>query len=239
MEFKLSQEIEIKEGKFVITSIEPTPQGSANIRFRNLKDGRKWIRGQSILSNMIKSFEKEQIEKERKKEEKRKSRRKEKFLRQLKEAEIVDPYIGEGSVRDQKIQYYRSLSYLAKNAEIDAYIAYKVREWFDEKYFLIKNKYPEGRGYYPHDEDVNKWSSELRIKFNLPDGKTTDDVVFGPDVGLVLGGVGYDFYINSNNLCWYLLSLGFDLGKKHNIEEIKSHIPDIYIKYFEEGLGGN
>ena len=80
MDFELNQEIEIKEGKFIIKKIDPTPQGFYNIRFNNLKDDTPWIRGKSILEMMIKSFEKEKLTKKTEKEEKRKVRRKEEFL---------------------------------------------------------------------------------------------------------------------------------------------------------------
>ena len=79
---------------------------------------------------------------------------------------------------------------------MDAYVADKVRDWFDEQFHLVKGKYPDGPGYYPHGKEVDKWASELRLKFNVPEGKTSQDVVFGPYVKPVLGS-GHDFYINN------------------------------------------
>ena len=232
MDFELNQEIEIKEGKFIIKKIDPTPQGFYNIRFNNLKDDTPWIRGKSILEMMIKSFEKEKLTKKTEKEEKRKVRRKEEFLKTLEKAEVVDPYIGEGAGIEQKIKFYRSLGHISRHSEISADVSIKVKEWFEERYNITKGKYPNNKCCYLE----KKWASELRIRFDLPDNITSQDIVFGPEVNLVLSNTNYDWEINNNDLGWYLLSLGLDFGKDHDINKIESHIPNEFIKYFKEGL---
>jgi len=231
VKFEIDQELVLRDGKFVIIDKIKTPQGFYNYKIRNIKTRTIQQYGGSILNRHIENFKEE-------KEIKRKAKRKDKFLKELADAEIIAPYIGEGAVKEQKIKYYRSIGHLAQHSEIVAEVADKARSWFDESYCLIKNKYPEGQGYAPLAPKSNKWATEIRIRFDLPEGITSQDIVFGPEVNLVSRNSSYDYEINKNELGWYLLSLGFNLGKNHDINEIKSHIPDVYTKYFNEGLIG-
>lgn len=173
-----------------------------------------------------------------------KEKKKEKLLKRLKSSvkkiekgKPVEEYIGSAASFEQIKQYYRSLGFLARNAFMYAFIAAKSQINFDEKYFILKNKYPENNsGYTVHGEEVNKYSYELRLAFNLPENRSDGDIVFGPEIGLVSGTGDRGFNINNNDLCWYLLYMGFELGKNHNIDRIESRIPNDFIKYFEEGL---
>lgn len=41
--------------------------------------------------------------------------------------------------------------------------------------------------------------------------------------------------INKHSLCWSLLGMGFDLGSNHDVDKIKSNIPEEYKEDFLQG----
>ena len=194
----------------------------------------------------------EQLENDIKtKKEKRINKKKVKFLKSEEEKTLILSNHLEDE--DFSKKYYRTLGFLARNTKIIARIPSDTKEWFDERYCMVKGNYPEKSqpGYILHTEDTNKWYAQVQILFYLPTGKSTD-MVLEPGMVLVKGS-SYDelkpysidypaytkntkFIVNGNELCWSLLELGFDLGDVHNIEEIRSHVPAEYVKCFDEGI---
>jgi hypothetical protein len=145
----------------------------------------------------------------------------------------VIPYTDHG--RNEK--YFRTLGYLSFNCFIEAVIPLKSKAGFDRTFAKIKGRFPQEneQGYYVHnDPAVDKWGVEMRLTFPKKD---TADMDFGGLYAPVRSPDPEELRINSNELCYHLLNMGFNLGKIHDIERIKANIPDRYRTAFEKGLG--
>lgn len=180
-------------------------------------------------------------------------KKKVKFLKNQEEKTLILTQYLKTDV-DFSEKYYRTLGFLARSVKIIARIPANTKEWFDERYCMVKGDYPEKQaGYILHTEETNKWYSQVQVLFRLPSGKTSADITFEPGKMLVKGS-SYDelksysinhppsysktskFIVNGNELCWWLLELGFNLGDVHNVEKIRSHVPSEYVKCFDEGI---
>lgn len=131
--------------------------------------------------------------------------------------------------------FFRTLGYLVRHSFIEAIIPLKSKEGFDNSYLRIKKKKPtlNLQGYYIHkDDNVDKWGTEMRLTFE----KTDIHLNFGGEYVFVKSPDNDQLRINSNKLCFDLLSRGFDLGGNQNIAEIESKIPADHLKDFREGL---
>jgi len=151
-----------------------------------------------------------------------------------RKANIAEPH---NKDVDNKL-YTKTLGFMAKNSLIMALITQSDIKNFNRKFLRLLGEYPDedSNGYCIH---VGKaWSSTIRVIFKMPDGLFTNDFRFGIVNKLdIKTGSGKD-ELNINNIIWGfdLLSMGFNLGSKHDIEKIKSNIPRKYLTDFEEGL---
>lgn len=250
-EFETGDAIEQSDGKWEIIDKVVNEKGFFNLTLQN-KKGIIKKQGGGITKTLVANFEKA-------KQEKRFSNKKDKFLRNRKERAIV---LKENIKKDVDFteKYYQTLGFLARNAEMNARLPIDqpgVVKWFDERYYTVKGEYPEETkpGYILRKSDKLPWGTQIQIIFKLPVGKTTEDIVLEPGMVLVKGK-SYDelkpysihykpysktsnFVVNGNELCWELLEFGFDFCSGdllHNIEEIKSHIPEKYIEFFDKGI---
>jgi hypothetical protein len=145
----------------------------------------------------------------------------------------LTPYTDHG--RNEK--YFRTCGYLSINCFIEAVIPFKSKAGFDRTFARIKGRLPREneQGYYIHnDPTVDKWGVEMRLTFPIKDATDMD---FGGSYAPVRSPNPEELRINSNELCYRLLSMGFNLGKIHDIEKIKANIPDRYRTAFEKGIG--
>lgn len=155
----------------------------------------------------------------------------------LSQEEVVEnptPFFDEKKNRD----YFQTLGYLTNNGFIEAIIPPKSQQSFDDSFSRIKGRYPRrnGDGYYVHhDHDVDKWGTEMRLTFKIPTTFSLNDLEFGSEVNIVDSPNSDELRVNSNDLCWNLLSLGFELGKGHNVGKIQACIPEAYKPYFQHG----
>jgi hypothetical protein len=133
--------------------------------------------------------------------------------------------------------YFRTLGCLSVNCFIEAIIPFKSKSGFDKTFMRIKGRIPcrNEQGYYIHnDPSVDKWGIEMRLTFPIRD---TTNLDFGGSYVPVRSPDPTELRINSNELCYHLLSMGFNLGKMHDIKTIRASIPERYRGAFEEGIG--
>ena len=90
-------------------------------------------------------------------------------------------------------------------------------------------------GYYPIKvlTGNEKWGAELRIYF--PNEGRAKLVL--PD-GIEMRSVSIENMtrINSNDLWWRLIKVGFRLGKHHDVPSIENSVPNEFLNAFREGL---
>jgi hypothetical protein len=149
------------------------------------------------------------------------------------EESILLPYKEDSSNR----LFFKTLGYLVRHCFIEAIMPPKSKDGFDASYYRIKKRMPGNilQGYYVHNDiRVDKWGTEMRLTFE----KTNYELNFGKAFSIVRSPEENKFRINSNELCFDLLSRGFDLGDKQDINLIESKIPDNHLKDFKEGLNG-
>ncbi len=123
-------------------------------------------------------------------------------------------------------EFWKSIGYLAKHSTL---IIHSVRDnhqvEFEEHYSEIKGKCV-GVKYFIQ-KDPKHWGIELRIKIkdNPPGWK------------LNVGNRQFDEdkEIRSNEIVWWLIGIGFDWGSDHNLEEIRSNVPETYRDSFDSG----
>jgi len=148
------------------------------------------------------------------------------------EEEKITPY-ADHSLNES---YFRSLGFVCHSGFIEAIIPLKSKAGFDKTFLRIKGRQPRSNepGYYVHNDPVvNKWGVEMRLTFSMPRKSQID---FGISYVLVKSTDPTKLRINSNELCYRLLESGFNLGEIHDVEKIKSNLPDLYKASFEEGL---
>ena len=144
----------------------------------------------------------------------------------------ITPYFDHKSNED----FFRTLGFLCKRGFIEAIIPYRSKIGFDKTFLGIKGRLPQHneQGYYVHnDPAVDKWGVEMRLTFPMRD-----------TIGIDLGGSYIPvkspdpakLRVNSNELCYRLFALGFNLGENHDVERIKANVPEIYKPAFEEGV---
>jgi len=155
------------------------------------------------------------------------------FLNMNREEKSVLPY--ENTSNNQK--YFRTLGYLSKSCMIEAIIPPKSKIGFDSNYSRIKgHSPPKGHaGYYIHDNTVDKWGVEMRLTFTIPNSIEIDELDFGASVTIVKSPNPDELRINSNQFCYNLLKMGFDLGSTHNINAIENNVPERFRHDFQEG----
>jgi hypothetical protein len=130
---------------------------------------------------------------------------------------------------DNGTLFYSSLGYLCKHGNISCSITHNSKKEFDDTYYNIKGKLPNGEkktGYCVHPLGVNKWGIRIGIcfkdkdKVNIPDMKVTEEEK--------------QFVIYSKEFGFKLFSIGFDLGRNHDYKEILSNVPYQYKEVFNK-----
>jgi hypothetical protein len=132
--------------------------------------------------------------------------------------------------------FYRTLGYLAKNATLYIRVLAKNVDDFHEKFFELK-------GYDPivepgifcilkSNEDSSAWSNELSIFIELPSWELDTGNIKPENEKKDVGRVA----LNSTAWVWWLLEKGFNLGNKHDIEAIRSSVPEWFRESFDSGL---
>lgn len=152
----------------------------------------------------------------------------------IREEESVTPF----EELDDNKRYFKTLGYLAINGYIEAFIPQRNKSGFDRTYKDIKGRLPQNDqpGYCIHDSNINKWGTEMRLSFRIPERISLDELSFGPSANIVRSPNDNELRINNNGFCWGLLQLGFELkGAEHDIQKIESQIPERYIEAFHQG----
>lgn len=133
--------------------------------------------------------------------------------------------------------FYRSLGYLAKHSTLYVRILLRNQEDFHDEFFELK-------GYDPvvepgvfcvlqSNEGTSQFADELSIVVRTP-GWELDTGNIKPEGGKK--SVGNKAFFHSADMVWWLLKIGFNVGKLHNIEQIRSSVPDGYKESFDLGL---
>jgi len=161
--------------------------------------------------------------------------------RVLKINTLINSHISSETTAISK-KFFRTIGYLARNGCMYAFMPDKYAEVFESKYKDITGKMPDGHVIHitKSNGELRKWGVELRISYNLPDGIESKDIELGPFNGYVepVAGSGHEYNINNNDFCWYLFSLGFEIGKDHEINAIIDNVPDEYVEEFKKGYWG-
>jgi hypothetical protein len=151
------------------------------------------------------------------------------------EESSVTPYTDE----DKNKQFFVTMGYLSNNSFIEAIIPPKSQNGFDITFHRIKGRHPDAEseeGYYVHhDSNVDKWGVEMRLTFEIPKKISLNQLDFGSSVRIVESPDYDKKRINNNGLCWKLLSFGFELGARHNLDAIESKVPERYRENYQEG----
>lgn len=151
------------------------------------------------------------------------------------EEESVTPYTGD---EKRNKQYFLTLGYITNCGFIEAIIPPKSQNGFHATFRRIKGRYPQQQedGYYlHHDPDVDKWGTEMRLTFKIPNTISVNDLEFGPEINIVESPKADELRINSNTFCWHLLSLGFELGRNHDFGAVESNIPEAFRQSYKQG----
>lgn len=128
-------------------------------------------------------------------------------------------------------RHYFTIGFLAKNCKIIVRVTPKTEDKFINAYADIKDEYPDG---YETDICPNTWGTVIRMVFNTKNINSLSPFNF-PNKP-VDGSGEHEMLVNNTDWGMELLSIGFDLGRSHDIDEIRSNIPEQHIKNFEEGL---
>jgi len=151
---------------------------------------------------------------------------------------MINSHIVSGAIPSSK-NFFKSIGYFAKSGHMHAFMSDKYTDTFISKYKDMTGDYPKGHIIHVTDQYKNprKWGIELRLSYNLPHGISSKNIDLGPFTGYVepVSGSNYEYNINNNNFCWYLISIGFRVGKDHPTDIILSNIPDEYKEDFKEG----
>jgi len=153
---------------------------------------------------------------------------------QREEEQDSCPY-GDDSENDR---YFWTLGFLSRAGFIEAIIPPKSRGGFDLNYRQLKGRPPRRgqTGYYVHHSaDVDKWGVEMRLTFPSNSPRPASELLFGWVYNIVDSPNPAELRINSNDLCYELLRLGFDLGSEHDVEAIEAHVPERFRPAFQAG----
>lgn len=121
--------------------------------------------------------------------------------------------------------FYASIGFLATHADIVAMVIIKNEEDFKKRYTDLKGHEPV----FCKLKNEDQWANELRVIVELPSWETN----FGNIIPVK--GSGNKKHLNSNDFVWWLLEKGFDLGKKHDVENIRTYVPEEFKEDFDLG----
>ena len=127
--------------------------------------------------------------------------------------------------------YFKTLGYLAKNGTFKAEMLHGDIQRFLHNFKAIKGTTPSVEEFLVLPHKTNKYGLQLRIWFKdaaitFPDNITKRN---NSKANPLLCNV------SSNEWWWELLNMGFNIGSKHNIQEIRNNIPEQYKEAFEQG----
>jgi len=133
-------------------------------------------------------------------------------------------------------RFFFTVGYLSRNGYMEVFMASKSIVGFNDSYAQRKGHMPQQNqpGFYVH-SDTNKWGVEMRLSFKIPQSCSVDEFNFGGDYSIRHSPNPEELRINSNQLCWCLLELGFDLGKDQLEDIIESNVPERYRPAFSKG----
>ena len=128
--------------------------------------------------------------------------------------------------------YFWTLGFLSVNGRFDAEIPNKAMQNFLDQYKqLTGERISSNHVGISSLGEVDKWGPELRIYFPVTE-KTID---LGSDATVRDGQTSNIKRINNNSIWNKLVRIGFRLGQKHDIEQIKKSIPKDKLVAFESG----
>jgi hypothetical protein len=128
-------------------------------------------------------------------------------------------------------KHFYTLGFLAKHG----FLSLRTTEETENKeggwYREITGKYPwdEELG-YEHDVCTDTWATRLAISF--PEELMNAKLIF-PNP---LTPTENRLFLYNTDWCRELVQKGFRLGRKHDVEQIRSKTPQEYLKYFEKGF---
>ncbi|OGM09209.1 hypothetical protein A2Z67_04690 [Candidatus Woesebacteria bacterium RBG_13_36_22] len=132
--------------------------------------------------------------------------------------------------------FYKTLGYLAKHSKLYVRVLVKNKDDFHDKFFELKGYdlvvEPGVFCILKSKEGTSQFADELSVIVKIPDWEL-DTGNIEPEGGIKSTG---RVYFNSTEMVWWLLGRGFNVGKPHNIEEIRSSVPDWYKESFDLGL---
>lgn len=135
-------------------------------------------------------------------------------------------------------EFYKTLGYLAKNATLYIKLLPKNVGIFYDEFFELKGYDPvEESGVFcilQENEKSSPWSNELSVFVELPKGweLNTGNI----ESENLKNKRGSRATFNSTSWVWWLLEQGFNLGRVHNIEQIRSSVPDWFKESFDSGV---
>jgi len=135
-------------------------------------------------------------------------------------------------------KYAFTLGYLAKHACIVADIPYTSQESFDTTYESIKGVEPnkESPKYMVH-KCSDTWTYAIRVYFTIKEDIDEADLVLPKSVIDNMGNHDRRTKrISENAWAWRIIGMGFDLDTNHNVDLIRSNIPEQYKEAFDNGF---
>jgi hypothetical protein len=143
---------------------------------------------------------------------------------------------------DLRHEFIFSVGFLSARARLRAEVPPRSKVIFEKRYQEktgnILSNTTNGYCILSKDEVYNKWGPELRIVFPAEERELAG-LYFGeqinvqnyksfPDVGL--------YVINNNAFFYHLLEMGFDIGNRHDPDNVQKRIPTILIDDFNRGF---
>lgn len=133
--------------------------------------------------------------------------------------------------------FYKTLGYLAKYSKLYIRVLVKDKELFHDEFFELKgyDLVPEPGVFciLKSNEGTSQFASELSV------------VVRNPGWELDTGSIKQEggkksteskVIYNSADMVWWLLEQGFNVGRPHDIEQIRSGVPDWFKESFDSGV---
>jgi hypothetical protein len=123
-------------------------------------------------------------------------------------------------------EFWKSIGFLASHAELVAFVVEKNEDSFLQRYYELKEREPLR---FTLISNPKQWGNELRVIVEPSWNLTLGNII------PVTGNTENRINFNSNSLVWWLLELGFDLGRNHDVESIRSSVPNEFKEAFDEG----
>jgi len=138
--------------------------------------------------------------------------------------------------------FYWSVGFiLARHPQLVAFIPPKAKADFWDRYREATGQEPhsEMSGLILHDSDSNKYWHECRITYKATE---RENLRLFLSYDIIVSSNNNDYWnINWNVLFFELLSLGFKLGSKQDLETVKTRIPGehqaTFLDGYNKGLG--